>query len=380
MSVVKKKKKSTWRPGKGPLLGKWPQSLEHWTLKSCLWNSADWRCLRCLPLLLLLWFSRSVMFDSLRPHGLQRPGFPVPQDTPEFAQTYVHWVGDAIQPSVLCLPLLSSSNFPLPFFFFFFTKSLLPWILQLLMHLSPLCCWRPLFLTALIILCLFPKCCCSSRLHPWQWSAVNLHAVSGKNFSTNINAYDSKFTSLIWSAHPDSRPCSSVSWMPPLNVPKYLSSTCPRQHIIHCSFPNPPLYLLILATDFNTAVWTRMLEIIMDFSFLSVQFSRSVMSDSLWPHESQHARPPCPSPAPGVHSNSRPSSRWCHPAISSSAIPFSSCPQSLPASGSFPMSQLFAWGGQSAGVSALASFLPKNTQGWSPLESPSSTPSLTNSQ
>ena len=91
------------------------------------------------------------------------------------------------------------------------------------------------------------------------------------------------------------------------------------------------------------------------------------MSDSLWPHESQHARPPCPSPTPGVHSNLHPSSRWCHPAISSSVIPFSSCPQFLPASESFPMSQLFAWGGQSTGVSTLASFLPKNTQGWSPL-------------
>ena len=92
------------------------------------------------------------------------------------------------------------------------------------------------------------------------------------------------------------------------------------------------------------------------------------MSDSLQPHESQHNRPPCPSPAPGVHSDSRPSSQWCHPAISSSVVPFSSCPQSLPASGSFPMSQLFAWGGQSTGVSALASFLPKKSQGWSPSE------------
>ena len=100
----------------------------------------------------------------------------------------------------------------------------------------------------------------------------------------------------------------------------------------------------------------------------SVQFSRSVMSDSLQPHELQHARPPCPSPSPGVHSDSRQSSRWCHPAISSSVIPFSSCPQSLPASKSLPMSQLFAWGGQSTGVSALASFFPKNTQGWSPSE------------
>ena len=102
--------------------------------------------------------------------------------------------------------------------------------------------------------------------------------------------------------------------------------------------------------------------------FSSVRFSRSVVSDSLQPHESQHARPPCPSPTPGAHSNSRPSSQWCHPAISSSVVPFSSCPESLPASESFPGSQLFTWGGQSTGVSALASFLPKNTQDWSPLE------------
>ena len=100
---------------------------------------------------------------------------------------------------------------------------------------------------------------------------------------------------------------------------------------------------------------------------VSVQFSRSVVSDSLWPHEPQHTRPPCPSPAPGVYSNTCPSSRWCHPAISSSVFPFSSCPQSLPASGPFPMSQLFTWGGQSIGVSASASVLPMNTQDLSPL-------------
>ena len=95
------------------------------------------------------------------------------------------------------------------------------------------------------------------------------------------------------------------------------------------------------------------------FDFSSVQYSHSVVSNFLWPHKSQHARPPCPSPTPGVHSNSCPPSQWCHPAISSSVIPVSSCPQSLPASGSFPMSQLFAWGGQSTGVSALASVLPR---------------------
>ena len=105
-----------------------------------------------------------------------------------------------------------------------------------------------------------------------------------------------------------------------------------------------------------------------EIDLISVQFSHSVMSDSLWPHELQHARPPCPSPTPGVHSDSRPLSRWCHPAISSSVVPFSSCPQCLPASESFLMSQLFAWGGQSTEVSALASFLPKDTKDWSPLE------------
>ena len=98
--------------------------------------------------------------------------------------------------------------------------------------------------------------------------------------------------------------------------------------------------------------------------FSSVQFSHSVMSDSLQPHELQHARPPCSSATPGVHSNSRPLSWWCHPAISSSVGPFS-CPQSLQASQSFLMSQLFARSGQSTGVSALASFLPKKSQGWS---------------
>ena len=100
----------------------------------------------------------------------------------------------------------------------------------------------------------------------------------------------------------------------------------------------------------------------------SEQISSSVVSDSLRPHESQHARPACPSPTPGVHWDSWSSSQWCHPAISSSVVPFSSCPQFLSASESFPMSQLFAWSGQSTGVSAWASFLPNKSQGWSPSE------------
>ena len=99
----------------------------------------------------------------------------------------------------------------------------------------------------------------------------------------------------------------------------------------------------------------------------SVQLSHSVVSDALRPHELQHATPPCPSRIPGLYINSCPLSHWCHPAISSSVITFSFCPQSLPASESFPMSQLFTWGGQSIAVSALASVLPMNTQDWSPL-------------
>ena len=103
------------------------------------------------------------------------------------------------------------------------------------------------------------------------------------------------------------------------------------------------------------------------FSTCSVPFSRSVMSKSLPPHGLQHARPPCPSPTPGAYPNSCPLSWWCHPTISSSVVPFFSCPQSFPASGSFQMSQFFAAGGQSIGVSASASVLPMNTQDWSPL-------------
>ena len=100
----------------------------------------------------------------------------------------------------------------------------------------------------------------------------------------------------------------------------------------------------------------------------NIQFSSvTQLCPTLRPHELQHSRPPCPSPAPGVNSNSCPSSRWCHLAISSSVVPFSSWPQPLPAPESFPISQLYAWGGQSTGVSALVSFLPKNTQDWSPL-------------
>ena len=126
--------------------------------------------------------------------------------------------------------------------------------------------------------------------------------------------------------------------------------------------------LLFLIWSLNRLAFWHFFFFFNYFTFSSVQFSCSVMSDSLRPHESRQARPPCPSPTPGVHSDSRPSSQWCHPAISSSVVPFSSCPQPLPASESFPMSQLFTWGSQSIGVSALASVLPKKSQDWPPSE------------
>ena len=144
-----------------------------------------------------------------------------------------------------------------------------------------------------------------------------------------------------------------------------LRSTHPQQQC-HRNGKRDPIRLTVIWPCLGGNLFTSL-----GFNFLSyqlVQFSRSVVSDSLWHHESQHARPPCPSPTPRVHSNSRPSSQWCHPAISSSVVHFSSSSQSLPASESFPMSQLFAWGGQSTGVSAIASFLPKKSQGWTPSE------------
>ena len=137
-----------------------------------------------------------------------------------------------------------------------------------------------------------------------------------------------------------------------------LEPVCWSMSSSNCCF----LTCIQISQEAGKEVWYSQL-----FSLHSVQFSHSVVSDSLWPHESEHSRPPCPSPTPRVYSNSCPSGQWCHPTISSSVIPFSSCPQSLPASGFFPMSQLFAWGGQSIGVSASASVLPVNTQDLSPL-------------
>ena len=127
-----------------------------------------------------------------------------------------------------------------------------------------------------------------------------------------------------------------------------------------CSMPSFPVLHHLLEFAQIHVHWVGD-AIYMQFLFSSAQFSLSVMSDSLRPHGLQHARPPCPSSTPGAHSNSCPLSRWCHPTISSFVVPFSSCPQSFPASGSFQMSQLFASGGQSIGVSASTSVLPMNT-------------------
>ena len=139
----------------------------------------------------------------------------------------------------------------------------------------------------------------------------------------------------------------------------------PRSSIIlNCSFC---LFALPAISSPNPWLWKLFCFLSLCFCiFYSVQFNRSVMFDSLRPHGLQHTSPPCPSPTPGVYPNPCPLSWWSHPAISSSVVPFS-CPQSLPASGSFPMGQLFTWGGQSIGVSALASVLPMNTQDCSPL-------------
>ena len=123
---------------------------------------------------------------------------------------------------------------------------------------------------------------------------------------------------------------------------------------------------LVLWISYTFLLWVFVIFITF-LSCPSVQFSHSVVSNSLRPHELQHTRLPCPSPTPRTYSNSRPSSQWCHPAISSSVIPFFSCLQSFPASGSFPVSQFFVSGGQSIGASASASVFPVNIQGWFPL-------------
>ena len=138
-----------------------------------------------------------------------------------------------------------------------------------------------------------------------------------------------------------------------------IESVMPFNHLILCH------HLLLLCSILPSLMSQQTYSISLQFS--SVQFSHSVMSDSLQPHEPQHAMPPCPSPTPRAYSSSCSLSGWCHPTISYCVVPFSSCPQSFPALGSFQMSQLFASGGQSIGVSPSTSVFPVNTQDWSPL-------------
>ena len=162
-----------------------------------------------------------------------------------------------------------------------------------------------------------------------------------------------------------------MSWNDPYFFPEwqeslwFLDTSCHVKCALRCSSSRvtgswPWAVVCLLLLDFLPGIWTLC-------CCCSAQFSRSVVSDSLRPHELQHATPPCPSPTLGVHPNACPLSRWCHPAISFSVTLFS-CPQSFPASGSFQMSQFFAWGGQSIGVLASTSVLPMNTQDWSPSE------------
>ena len=190
--------------------------------------------------------------------------------------------------------------------------------------------------------------CCWSRL-------ICLFGNQGSAAVFCIQTWVLCWALLCLAASPD----CSFTWLP-IPRPWSLSLYC----LLHL-FPSTFLSFSSFSSPSSTiterspwSVWA---------TFSSVQFSHSVVSDSLRPLESQHARPPCPSPTPRVYSDSCPSSQWCHPAISSSIVPFSSCPLSLLASGSFPMSQLFAWGGQSIGVSTSASVLPMNTEDWSPL-------------
>ena len=218
------------------------------------------------------------------PMDCSMPGFPVHHQLLEIAQTHVHWVGDAIQPSH---PL----SFPSPPAF---NPSQDQGLFQGV----------------------------SSSHEVAKVLKFQLQHQSCKWIFRNDFLYDG----LVWS------PCS------------------PRDSQL---FSPTPQFKSINAFE----RWSESVS----------QFSHSVMSDSLQPHELQHTRPPCPSPTPRIYPNSCPLSLWCHPIISSSVVPFSSCPQSFPASGSFQMSQLFASGGQSIGVSASTSVLLMNTQDWSPL-------------
>ena len=270
------------------------------------------------------------------PMNCSMPGLPVHHQLPESTQTHVHWVGDAIQPSY---PLLSPSppafnlSQPQGFFQWVSSSHQVAKILEFqLQHLS----FQQIFRTDFFRI---------------DW--FDLLAVQG-TLKSLLQHHSSKASMLQCSAF----------FIVQLSHP-YMT-TGKTIALTRWTFVCRVMQLLLNMLSRFVIAFQRSKRL---FSSKE-QFSSVQLLNRVWlfvTHESQHARPPCPSPTPGVHSDSCPLNQWCHPAISSSVVPFSSCPQSLPASESFPMSQLFAWGGQSSGVSALASFLLKNTQDWSPL-------------
>ena len=213
----------------------------------------------------------------------------------------------------------------------------------------------------------------SNILHP---GAYNLWlSVEGRPLSSFVHCTGISARICVGSKHPEQ--IASQVYTCITGLPQWLSSKriCPQWRKCSMSHRFEPWvgkipwrrkWLIHVLNTYQIVYFICSL-LYVNYTSISDQISHSFVSDSLQPYELQHTWPPCPSPTPGVHPDSRPSSQWCHPAISSSVVPFSSCPQSLPASESFPMSRLFTWGGQSTGVSALASFLPKNTQDWSPL-------------
>ena len=185
----------------------------------------------------------------------------------------------------------------------------------------------------------------------WKWSfcAINAFQWMLRELCTGLNLRWNQLVNFQLFHKRWKKP----SWESPLPCPQF-------EHWVTCA-------IKIQRTLSKSVTWIfKGRQMGFHFHDISVQFSSSVLSDSLWPNGLQHARPPCPSPTPGAYSNSCPSNRWCHPTISSSVIPFS-CLQSFPASGSFQRSQFFASGGLSIGVSASASVLPMNIQDWSPL-------------
>ena len=220
------------------------------------------------------------------------PGFPVLHHLPELAQTHVHWVDDAIQPS----HPLSSPSPPAP---------------------SP-----------------------SKHQGLFQWVSSSHEVAKVLEFQHQFSISPSNEYSRLVPFR--------IDWFDLLAVQGTLKSLF-QQHSLKASILWHSAFFMV------------------QLSYQYIQFSHSVVSNSLQPHGLQHTRPPCPSPTPRVYSNSCPLSRWCHPTISSSVIPFFSCLQSFPASGPFQMSQLFASGGQSIGVLASTPVLPMNTQDWSPL-------------